>query len=218
MADQTTSAKGGVLSPRERRQRNRQEVTNTILQVSRDIMREQGVAALTLNEVARRMKMRPPSLYEYFANKMAIYDRLFQMGAEMFVQAMRDVIERYPVANGEALEAHINMYVQFASDYPELFKLLFERHVPGFVPSEASMSAIGQAFDLGTARAQDIVDAGHLTGINALQVQDTLIVIMQGLAALHLANDPDASLESGRFGSLVPVIVAMLKKAWDIET
>ena len=212
MAEKSTE---GVLSPRERRQRNRQEVVNTILQVSRDIMREQGVAALTLNEVARRMKMRPPSLYEYFPNKMAIYDRLFQMGAEIFVQAMQDVIERYPVADSKAMTAHINMYVQFAVDYPEFFKLLFERHVPGFVPSETSMTPMVKAVEIGAARAQQIVDASHLN-ITGLQAQDVLIVIMQGLAALHLANDPGAPVGEGRFGSLVPVVVDMLKKAWNI--
>lgn len=56
---------------------------NTILQVARGIMREHGVAGLTMNEVARQMNMRPPSLYEYFPNKMAIYDRLFQLGVEL---------------------------------------------------------------------------------------------------------------------------------------
>ena len=43
------------LTPAERRQRNRQEMIQAILDVSREVMREEGVAALNLNEVARRL-------------------------------------------------------------------------------------------------------------------------------------------------------------------
>ena len=50
------------LTPAERRQRNRQEMIQAILDVSREVMREEGVAALNLNEVARRLKMKTPSL------------------------------------------------------------------------------------------------------------------------------------------------------------
>jgi hypothetical protein len=78
------------------------------------------------------------------------------------------------------------------------------------------MTAMYKAVEMGAARAQQIVDAGHLTNITGLQAQDVLIVIMQGLAALHLANDPGVPVGEGRFGSLVPVVVAMLKKAWDM--
>lgn len=206
-----------VLTPQQRRQRNRQDVIDTILQTARDIMREQGVAALTLNEIARRMKMRPPSLYEYFPNKMAIYDRLFQLGAELFEQKMRVVSERYPVPNAAELEDQINLYIQFAIDHPELFKLLFERHVPGFVPSEASMTAMYKTLELGASRTQHILSLGNPPNLSLQQVQDCIIAIMHGLAALHLANNPDAPLGQGRFGSLVPVFVSMLKQTWEIK-
>lgn len=46
-----------LLSPQERRQRNRQEVIDAILAAAREIMRRDGVAALNLNEVARLVGM-----------------------------------------------------------------------------------------------------------------------------------------------------------------
>ncbi len=61
-----------VLSPRERRQRNREEMVAAILDAARAVMREEGVAALNLHEVARRVGLRTPSLYEYFPGKMAL--------------------------------------------------------------------------------------------------------------------------------------------------
>ncbi len=41
--------------------------------------------------------------------------------------------------------------------------------------------------------------------------------VMHGLASQHLANNPDAPLGQGRFGSLVPVVVSILKQAWEIK-
>jgi AcrR family transcriptional regulator len=70
------------LSPH--RQRKYDAMIQDILETARAIMREQGVAALSMQELARRMNMRAPSLYHYFNSKMEIYDALFQMGIRQF--------------------------------------------------------------------------------------------------------------------------------------
>ena len=44
-------------------------------------MAQEGVAGLSLSEVARRMGIQPPSLYKYFPSKLALYDELFKRGA-----------------------------------------------------------------------------------------------------------------------------------------
>ena len=79
------------LSVRERRQRNREEMRTGILAVARDIMREQGVAALNLNEIARRIGITPPALYTYFPGKMALYDALYRMGFRLFLEAEEEL-------------------------------------------------------------------------------------------------------------------------------
>src|SRR5207245_9654426 len=90
-----------ILSPQERRQRNREEMRAAILDAARAVMREEGVAALNLQEVARRVGVRAPSLYEYFPGKAAIYDALFRMGvrlsagrSELLVQTSPSLWER----------------------------------------------------------------------------------------------------------------------------
>src|SRR5919206_702435 len=75
-----------VLTPSERRQRDRDEMTAAILDVAREIMREHGVAALNLNEVARRVGVKTPSLYEYFPGKAALYDELFRLGLRLYAE------------------------------------------------------------------------------------------------------------------------------------
>src|ERR1041384_6647000 len=64
-------------TPRERRRvQTREEILDAALQV----MAEQGVAALNLTAVARRVGLRQPSLYQYFDSRNAVYDALFERG------------------------------------------------------------------------------------------------------------------------------------------
>ena len=55
-------------------QRNRDATIQSILDTARAIMREEGVAALSMHELARRMDMRAPSLYNYFTSKVEAFD------------------------------------------------------------------------------------------------------------------------------------------------
>jgi AcrR family transcriptional regulator len=67
-----------VPTPGQRRQHDREEMIAAILQAGREIMRENGAAGLAMNELARRVGMRPPSLYNYFSGLMDVYDALFR--------------------------------------------------------------------------------------------------------------------------------------------
>src|SRR5437763_8213504 len=67
--------------PLDRRQRRRQETIEEVLDIAVEIMTEQGAGGLSLGEVARRMGIRPPSLYVYFPSKDAMYDALFARAA-----------------------------------------------------------------------------------------------------------------------------------------
>jgi AcrR family transcriptional regulator len=66
------------LSPAERRQRNRQEMLDAIVLNARQLMCEEGVAAISLRELARRLRFTVQALYKYYPSKMALYDALFR--------------------------------------------------------------------------------------------------------------------------------------------
>jgi AcrR family transcriptional regulator len=203
------------MTPTERRQRNRADATAGILQAAREVMREQGVAALNLQEVARRVGMRAPSLYEYFASKAALYDALFLLGTRMYAEHMRQR-EWDPDQPWSSIEAMVTGYMAFAQDYPELYGLVFERHVPGFVPSEASLQEAGKLLSGGYDKLRLAIDRGGLApGTSAEAALDLLIALMHGLASQHLANDPDQPVGHGRFGSLIPLAVSVLRAAWE---
>src|SRR3954464_1023194 len=75
--------------PVDRRQRRRLETIEGGLDHAAAIMAEEGVAGLSLGEIARRMGIRTPSLYVYFPSKHALYDALFARGAELVLAHMK---------------------------------------------------------------------------------------------------------------------------------
>jgi AcrR family transcriptional regulator len=206
-----------ILTPAERRQRNREEVINNILEISRQLMRENGVAALSFNEIARRLGMKPPSLYTYFPSKMAIYDALFRQGMEMFAE----LIKQSSAQGGtmaEQFQRVCETYMAFATENPELYQLVFERPIPGFEPSEESMAVSLAALEESRQQfAQLIADSGLDVDLPAPAALDLSIAVMHGLTALHMANEPHLPVGEGRFGSLIPDAAKMFTKAWPIK-
>jgi AcrR family transcriptional regulator len=210
MKDQKT-----ILSPQERRQRNREEMMNAILDAARQVMHEEGVAALNLQEVARRVGVRAPSLYEYFPGKMAIYDALFRMGVRIYAERMHRLNESTDSFWARS-QAGLENYMSFAQEYPELYQLVFERPVPGFVPSEESMNESRQLLGGADQILEQGLEHGSLVlGISPVQARDLFIAMMHGLTALHMANEPEMPVGSGRFGSLIPAALAVFRAAWD---
>jgi AcrR family transcriptional regulator len=199
-----------TLSPR--RQRNRDLTLQTILETARAIMREHGVAALSMHELARRLDMQAPSLYNYFSSKMAIYDSLFRLGFTLYAEHVQRIAQAAQTWQEEVRLA-FEAYMTFAMQNPELYQLCFERPVPGFVPSQESLQVslglLQNAYERG-ARLHALLD----TDLAPEQVIDLLIAIMHGLTALHMANEPQLPLGQGRFGALIPSALSVLSKAW----
>ena len=197
-----------------RRQRNREATIQSILDAARAIMRTQGVAALSMQELARRMDMRAPSLYNYFSGKMEIYDTLFRLGFTLYDEHRREVLKDAKSIHHE-IRLSIEAYMSFALEHPELYQLCFERPVPGFIPSKASLELsfglLYQAYDRVNA-LRELLE----TDLSSQQLADAVIAITHGLTALHLANEPDLPIGQGRFGSLIPVVVSILDKAWPL--
>lgn len=203
-----------ILTPEERRQRNHNEMTGNILQAAREVMRERGVADLNLQEIARRVGMRAPSLYNYFPNRNAIYEALFVLGMRMWRERLEGPVSQYG-SSWEGLEQIMESYLGFALENPELYQLLFERPVPGFVPSPEGLEESSRLLETVYGVVARAIDAGVFKSAQSPEVTMNLLMAMvHGFTAQHLANEPHLPAGEGRFGSLIPVLMDLLKKAW----
>jgi len=217
MASDATQGRDVFPTPVERRRRNRAEVTEAILAAARVVMRAQGVGALNLQEVARRVGMRAPSLYEYFPNKAAIYDALFLRGTQLFGEYMARAVPPHTERDDPwaAFQSAMGAYMAFATDHPDLYHLVFERPVPGFAPSSATMEVSSGVLGRAVRAITAAEEAGIMTpGLPPAQAFDLLNAMMHGLTALHMANEPDQPAGTGRFGALIPAAMTLFQKAW----
>lgn len=195
----------------DRRGRRRQQTIDEILDVALELMAEEGVAALSLSAVARRVGMQPPSLYQYFPSKMAIYDALFARGAQAVLDACRAAMARYQGDDAIALmRASATEYCRWSMANPVYSQLLFWRTVPGFEPSaEAYAPAVEAIADL-RQHLERAVDAGRLAPGAASEEGVALATSMlAGLLSQQMANEPDAAFETGRYTSLMPTVLDM---------
>src|SRR5271169_6410428 len=78
--------------PLDRRARRRRETIDEILRLAADVMAQDGVNALSMAEIARRLGVQPPSIYKYFDSLLHIYDALFERGQLEHLQVMRDAM------------------------------------------------------------------------------------------------------------------------------
>lgn len=202
------------LSIRERRLRNREEMRTGILAVARDIMREQGVAALNLNEIARRIGITPPALYTYFPGKMALYDALYRMGVRLFREAEEE-LWRTTAPDWECIHAWFALRLALAEAHPEFYHLVFDVPIPGFVPSPESLEEVRQLYDATVAGIAAVIQAGVMRpNLPPEQATDLLLSMRLGIVAAHLGKQrllppPD------RVARLEPEIVAILRTAWE---
>lgn len=195
----------------DRRARRRQETIEEILDVAIELMEAEGVPALSLSAVARRLGMRPPSLYQYFPSKMAIYDALFQRGAEQFLAAQRDAIAE--AATDDVVELQLigtTAFARWSMQNPVYSQLLFWRTIPGFEPSPEAFAPAQEALADLRKHLQAAVDAGRLHPDAASDEGVAVFTsVTSGVLSQQMANEPDAPFETGRFSRLLPVVLEM---------
>src|SRR4051812_30151360 len=168
-------------APMDRRAARREATKAEILDAAWTLVREHGLGALSLRDLAARVGMRAPSLYQYFDSKHAIYDA-------MFGQASRDALA---VAGPEitATDTHTVLreaarrVFEFATSDPARAQLLFQRTIPGFEPSPESFAPAVEMLE----RLRALLESQGITDPDAV---DLWTALLSGLINQQIANDP----------------------------
>ena len=202
------------LTPAERRERNRREMVESILAAARAVMQEQGVAALNLNEVARRVRLRPQSLAEYFPSKAALYDALTQQAIALFAagdeRAYRDHSPGW-----DQVAAWFTNRMTLANEHPDLYHVMFDAPVPNYVPSDHAHQATQAVLARSRQMVAEAIAAGAMDpGMPVESATDLLLSIRRGLIAEHIGKRAFVEPGSNRFTALLPEVIRSLQAAW----
>src|SRR6266568_3043056 len=207
----------GALTVRNRRRRHREQTIDEILDVAVQVMAEEGVAGLSLSEVARRMGIQPPSLYKYFPSKLALYDALFQRGARETLTVFRTAVAQAE-PGWAALTAGTEAIMRLGLERQVIAQLLNWRPVPGFTPSAEAFAPSIEFVDEVRRLLQVAADRGELCRDAASEEGTALLsVLVAGVMSQQLANQPHASWDEGRFTRLTPRVLELFRRAYPPE-
>jgi AcrR family transcriptional regulator len=188
-------------------QRRRAAVMAEALDHAVELMTAEGVGALSVSEVARRMGIRGPSLYKYFPSRHAMYDALFARGLADEQAAVRAAVDGLP-RGVPRIRAGAAAVVRWAVEHPALAQLLHWRPVPGFEPSPGVFApAEGEMVDV-RAEFAEAVRRGELApGADSDDVVRLYTVLLSGLISQQLANQPDTPYAEGVFSRLTETAI-----------
>ena len=161
--------------------RRRAAVVRELLDTAWALIERDGVAAITMRELAAEIGVRPQSLSEYFPSKAALLDALFRDG---FCQATKRLSQLpQPEDPRQFLVNSVNDFLAFCVDNPGRFHLMLQRTVPGFTPTSESHQVALDALRL-------MLDRLTAAGISDPADVDVFRGLVNGLAAEQIANDP----------------------------
>ena len=163
------------------RQARRRSARDAIIAAAWALVREEGLAGLSLRDLARRAGISTPTVYAYFDSKNAIYDAMFGHAATQFADRMAEPYDC--VGPRDQLVASVRRFAGFCTGDLARYQLLFQRTLPGFEPSPQSYAPAVRALD----GARDLLARN---GITAARHLDLWTALVTGLVDQQVANDP----------------------------
>lgn len=170
-----------ALPNRDRRAERREATRREILDTAWEIARRDGLASLTLREVAERIGMRPPSLYSHFDSKNAIYDAMFAESWTALSEAYKTA--QLPTTPRAALLAVAEIFFDFSTADPARHQLMNLRTIPDFEPS-------AEAYAASVAVYEAMRDSMRVNGVRKQVDLDLWTALLAGVVNQQHANDP----------------------------
>src|SRR5260370_3466247 len=163
------------------REARRRSARDAIVEAAWALVGEEGLAALSLRDLARRAGISTPTVYAYFDAKIAVYDAMSGKAATQFADRMA---EPYASDNPrDLLVACARRFAEFCASDPARYQLLFQRTLPGFEPSP-------QAYAPAVRALAGVREGLVRNGITEPRHLDIATALVTGLVHQHVSNQP----------------------------
>lgn len=172
-----------------RRERNRQEMRDNVLDAARRMVAEGGPKQLTIRGIARELGYSPGAIYEYFENKEAILSGLYYHGTDGLAGALENAWDTLP-PEADTIERFSRMAAAFrnhALRNPELYRFTYNLMKQpkdwGEAPNEipAGLSLAVEAAKQGIAR-------GDLLDVNPILIAMSAWTTAHGFVGLEVSD------------------------------
>jgi len=178
-----------TMGSEQRRERDRQEMRDTILRAAIKLFAEESFEKVTMRRIAEAIDYTPGTLYWYFKDKDEIVFALHQRGFEILfamqqpIMGISDPVER--------LRKLAEIYLQFAFDNPQYYDLMFINSATGrcIERDEGSWKAGEAAFGVLREIVRQVIEAGRWRGTSDPDVAAYACwAAAHGIASLHIRH------------------------------
>ncbi len=154
-----------------------------LLAQAEEVIRLQGVGALSLRDLARAVGVSHAAPRRHFADKQALLDALAVEGFDRLGRELGAALEACRLAPfAERVQALVRAYVAFAAGRPVLLDVMFAaKHRE---PGEALREASGRAFAAVRELIAEGQESGELAQGDPEAFATALFAVLQGLLAL----------------------------------
>lgn len=175
---------------KERRERERTETRNKILDAARELFAARGYEAVTMRSIAEKIDYTPTCIYFHFADKDALIREICRHDFLEFAQEFRQSAECDDAF--ERLRRLSANYLKFAVTHPNHYRLMFMTP-PAFGPEEMGLNRddpAENAYAFLLACAKDAIASGRLRP--EIDDPDLLAQLlwagMHGVVSLYIAK------------------------------
>jgi len=172
------------------------DLRHALIEASLALIAEEGFAALTLREVARRAGVTHAAPYRHFADKEALLAAVAEEGFRAMAAQMRERMAR-ETGPTQRLFACGVAYVLFAIQHPAHFRVMFGPHFTRRVDHQTLAQEGGNAFGL---LVQSIIEgqkAGELREGEPMPLALMSWSLVHGLASLLVDGQLQNMTEGG---------------------
>lgn len=210
-----------IMTVAERRERNRELLRVRIVEAARDLLSEQGLAALSMRAIAERVEYSPATLYLYFQDKDEILRDVVHAGFERMGEVVAQELALLSADAGAARQyaAMGRAYARFALENTAYFRVMFE--LPGVARCEGPAECAGGA-DHGLAAAAATISRGVESGeFGSLDPWRAALVgwgLIHGLTSLYLGGHLGSQVDGpAAFNQMVEEAMTAMYEGWRPE-
>lgn len=184
---------------KERREREKSETRDKILDAARKLFVTEGYEGVSMRRVADMIEYSPTAIYVHFADKEELFRELCHRDYARLAEVLRSsVATADPI---ERLRRIGGVYVEFGTQYPNHYKFMFMTKQPEHEMDEVDREMHGNpekdAYAFLKWAVQQAIDAGCFRkDVNDAElISQTLWASVHGVISLEIAKGCDAWVE-----------------------
>lgn len=172
----------------ERKEREKQEMRDLILQEATNMFIEEGYDKTSIRKLADRIEYSPATIYLYFKDKDEIFHAIHEKGFDKFFAMMESTRNiEHPF---ERLRKLSDIYIGFAYENPEYYDLMFIMRAPmeTLMHCEEEWACGARAYNALKSIIKDCIEQGYMKEMPVEVAALSIWSFKHGMTALSIRN------------------------------